>query len=136
MGEMPQAGRDLNIRIARDVMGWTAWDGTGEPPEVPYFGTWGDRRWLPVWLRHRGGNYSFLFDPSGALHDAFRVMERLALVPQSDGDGFRWLACDLVSVSYAGTITLEPKPGTAFSAPTPMLAVCLAALRSVEGKNG
>lgn len=124
MDEMPTAGRELDALVAERVMGmgsqWTVRlndDGTFTPTgevwyECPEFST--------------------------DIYAAYRVMQKLglALVPQSDGDGgWTWLACDLTSVSYAGTITLDPKPGTAWSAPTAPLAVCWCALASVEGRE-
>jgi len=59
----------------------------------------------------------------------------LAIIPQSDGDGFRWLALDLEKVLYAGSsITLLEKNGSAVSAETIPLAICRAALLAVMGE--
>lgn len=120
MDEMPTGGRALDARIAEEIMGmgsqWTVRmndDGTFTPTgevwyECPYFST--------------------------EMEAAHLVMQKLglALVPQSDGDGFAWLACDLSEVRYTGsTVVLVPRGRAAVSAASAPLAVCLAALRSV-----
>lgn len=66
---------------------------------------------------------------------ALQIAEKykLALVPQSDDDGVRWLACDLESVFYDSNITLNPKETEdgeeiLWSAKSISLAICLTAL--------
>lgn len=59
------------------------------------------------------------------LNDVWPLAERhgLALIPQSHGDGFRWLACDIERVHYGGAIIIYPKDGKAISADTAVEAI-------------
>jgi hypothetical protein len=73
------------------------------------------------------------FSPSTNIKDAWVLAERLGLcvIPQSDGDKFRWYACDLKTVSYAnGLIVLSPTEHTGNSAETAQMAITLAALNA------
>ena len=136
-----EAGRALDALVAERVMGWRRCqpvqrgDGWWYCPGCrSYYGraAWPDEQKIRAYWC--GRNTTEAPHYSTDIAAAFTVAAKLglALVPQSDGDGgFTWLACDLVSVSYAGTITLDPKEGTAWSAPTAPLAVCRAALASV-----
>lgn len=86
-------------------------------------------------LRHWCGHDKKTPAFSTQFDQAFRLAKQLglALVPQSDDTGFRWLACDLQTVIYRGDeIVLAPKGWTAVSAETAPLALCRAALRSVR----
>lgn len=79
------------------------------------------------------------FDPSRNLIQAWRVAEKmgLALIPQSNGDGFNWFACDVESVSYRGDeIAIIPIEDSGWSKPTAPLAICFAALESVGVEIG
>lgn len=55
----------------------------------------------------------------------------LALIPQSDGGRFRWLAVDIERVHYGGAIIIYPLEGCAESADTAAEAIA----RVVRAKN-
>lgn len=158
MDEMPQAGRALDVRVAIEVFGWerrsfAAPAAASEGVAISADASASAGR--VVWTIDLGGP-DYLVTPEGLpryvrgawpygpeseipyystdLAAAYAVMAKLglALVPQSNGDEWAWMACDLTEVRYTGsTFVLVPRDGTARSAPTPMLAVCWAALASV-----
>lgn len=47
----------------------------------------------------------------------------LALIPQSDGDGFRWLACDIERIHYGAAIIIYPLEYRAYSVETAAEAI-------------
>lgn len=62
---------------------------------------------------------------------------KIGLVPQSEGDGVRWLACDLDRVEYGGDITLIAKTNKegeecVYSTRSPSLSICLAVLLNLN----
>lgn len=136
------AGRELDRRIAKALRYWVyhydkdfkanQYYTLMEPDSVTPVVSWppgeGDRKtedeaWedAPHW--------------STDLSVAQELMERhgLALVPQSDGTGFRWLCCDLERVHYrADGILLAPKDDTERIADTPAHAIALTVLALLE----
>ncbi len=63
---------------------------------------------------------------------------KIGLVPQSEGEGVRWLGCDLESVFYRGDcIQLNPKTNNngeecTYSTHSPALSICLAVLLTLN----
>lgn len=130
--ETTKAGRELDALVAERVMGWI---GVAKRRRVLNLGE------ETVWLGLPRKDADALLDVprySTRIDEAWPVALRLglALVPQSHNGGFRWLACDLTSVHYrADGILLAPKSDTERIADTAPLAICLAALATLEAQK-
>jgi hypothetical protein len=59
----------------------------------------------------------------------------IALVPQSDNGGLRWLAVRVGVVSYTDSVSIEPKYGIEFSEKSPAKAICKASLSYLKRFN-
>lgn len=74
-----KAGRELNVAVARDVMGWLEYDGLSPISSTPRGATLfqSDRAFgsstLQVWSR----TDLYYFDPSTRIEDAFKAVDRL-----------------------------------------------------------
>jgi hypothetical protein len=79
------------------------------------------------------------FTPTLNINHAMILANHLgiALIPQSNGYGFSWYACDLESVGYRGEeIIVRPLGDASMSAETPEAAICAVAFLSTELRRG
>lgn len=86
-----------------------------------------------VVLKDNGGY--FVPNYSGEIGAAWLIAKKLgiALIHESDGaTESRWLACKIASMSYDGDIHVVPKDGNVNAERSAPVAICLAALASVE----
>jgi hypothetical protein len=130
MGEIDwsRPNREGDAWIAENVMGFVP-----HPVE-------GHERWDSALWTNPQGEHCLRDDHDGIpfytrdIAAAWQVVEKLglALVPQSDGDGFRWLAMDCESVSYGDGITLHDRAGSCVGWTTAPLAICHVASLALE----
>lgn len=126
-----EAGRELDALVAEKVMGYEVF--RSDHAEYVQGRDWadpGEPLYYPDGIERQAATVP---EYSTDIAAAWPIAQKLglALVPQSDGDGFRWLATDVHAVNYSNVITVEPKDGTEYSADTAPHAICLAALRAV-----
>lgn len=112
----------INELVATKVMGWHIYAPVGYEYQE--------------WADEEGGYHGFVedFNPTDDIRNAWEVAMKLglALIPQSNGDGFNWFACDVESIQDHGDeIVIIPIEDSGWSKPTASLAICLAALESV-----
>ena len=141
--------RDINALVAEKVLGWTpwlelrgeyhfiVWQKTGQ--REPWMGT---REWQKA--KERYSLFTGKYDPMVHIENGLpnfvddmnwtaEVIKKLglALIPQSDGDGFCWLATDVKAVHYDGNVVIEEKEDAGYAHKEIGVAVCMAGLLSV-----
>ena len=121
------AGRELNVKIATDVMEWHYWDFEGDyEGEFPMFTYVGESA-LAVYFDQ--GDQHIWFDPSTDISAAWAVVEKVLEI--------EYMCFSLSKTPVTYWVAEFHQRGTVYQdfGDTPAEAICLAALKAVDSEQ-